>query len=165
MIMQYALTGQANILSLPVVAKASGAGITSGTVNFYLIAKDGTNAGKWYRGSDTSWQVVESIAGAATHRSDGHWYLSLPSAVWTRDVRYRLYAKESGDLHIPVGEDTIGKLGDTDVILKAWCAGIWRTKSGETSIYELLDADDGTTVILEMELSETTPQRSITVKI
>ena len=163
--MQYALTGQANILSLPVVAKASGSPIIVGTVNFYLIAEDGTNAGKWYRGSDTSWQAAESIAGVATHRADGHWYLSLPSAVWTRDVRYRLYAKESGDLHIPVGEDIIGKLGDTDVIIKAWCAGNWRTKSGETATYELLDADNGTTVILEMVLSETTPQRTITVKI
>ena len=55
--MQIALVGQANIVSLPVVAKASGAAIIAGTVNFYLVAKDGDDAGKWYRGSDTSWQV------------------------------------------------------------------------------------------------------------
>ena len=161
--MQIALTGQANILSLPVVAKASGAAITSGTVNFYLVAKDGTNAGKWYQGSDTSWQAAEAIAGAATHRSDGHWYLSLPSAVWTCNVAYTLYAKESGNLHIPVEDSVLGKIQDLDVILKAWCAGKWQLKSGETDVYELLDADDGTTVILEMTLSQSTPYRTITI--
>ena len=161
--MQYALTGQANILSLPVVAKASGAAITSGTVNFYLVAKDGTNTGKWYRGSDTLWQVAEAIAGVATHRSDGHWYLSLPSAVWTRNVAYTLYAKESGNLHIPVEDSVLGKIEDLDIIIKAWCAGNWVLKSGETAVYQLLDADDGVTAIMEMELSETTPYRSITI--
>lgn len=163
--MQTALTGQANILELPIVAKASGNPITSGTVNFYLVDKDGPNAGKWYRGSDQTWQNSESIAGAATHRVDGHWYLSLPSAVWTRNVRYRLYAKESGNLHIPVGEDVLGKIGNLDRILKAWAVGDWRLKSGTTNIYELLDPDDGSTVIAEMTLSETTPYRTITVKI
>lgn len=163
--MQTALTGQANILELPIVAKASGNPITAGTVNFYLVDKDGPNAGKWYRGSDQTWQATEAIAGAANHRADGHWYLSFPSAVWTRNVRYRLYAKEGGSLHITVGEDVLGKIEDLDRILKAWCAGNWRLKSGTTRTGELLDADDDTTVILEMKLSETTPFRTITVKI
>jgi len=161
--MQTVLTGQANTCELPVVAKASGNPITSGTVNFYLVAKDGTNAGKWYQGSDTSWQSSESIAGEATHRADGHWYLSLPSAIWTRNTAYTLYAKESGNLHIPVQEHILAKIEDLDVILKAWCAGKWQLKSGETAVYELLDADDGTTVILEMTLSQTTPYRTITL--
>ena len=306
--MQYALTGQANILSLPVVAKASGAAITAGTVNFYLTAQDGANAGKWYRGADTSWQAAESIAGAATHKSQGHWYLSFPNAVWTEGVRYRLYAVEDGDLHIPVGEDVFaiqsvadavwdevltgathndatsagrrlrqaqsvliihegtsqGGGADNTIVLEntasdvvdwynncwiiitdntgegqlrhvmgyggptfiatldsdwitnpdntseyiviarsttmvheihadgqaqivaalmadtgftaggtmtfaeqlrlvaAWCAGNWILKTGETDVYQLLDADD-TTAILEMELSESTPYRSITL--
>ena len=160
-----ALTGQANILELPIVAKGSGGPITAGTVNFYLVDKDGPNAGKWYKGEDQTWQVAESIAGEATHRADGHWYLSFPSAVWTRNIKYRLYAKESGNLHIPVGEDVLGKIENLDRILKAWCAGNWRLKSGTTTTGELLDADDGTTVILEMTLSETTPFRTITVKI
>ena len=106
--MQIALISQANILELPLVAKASGNAITAGTVNFYLVDKDGDNAGKWYRGSDTSWQAAEAIAGAATHRVNGHWWLSFPSAVWARDIRYRLYAKEDGGLHITVGEDILG---------------------------------------------------------
>lgn len=163
--MQTILVGQANIVVLPIVAKASGAAITSGTVNFYLVAEDGANAGKWYRGSDTSWQATEVIAGAATHKADGHWRLSLPTAVWIKNVNYTLYGKEDGDLHIPVDRPLLAKTEALDRILKAWCAGNWRTKSGETSIYELLDADDGTTVILEMILSQTTPQRQITVQI
>ena len=163
--MQIALTGQANILELPIVAKALGNPITSGTVNFYLVDKDGPNAGKWYRGSDQTWQASESIAGAATHRADGHWYLSFPSAVWTRNIRYRLYAKESEDLHISVGDDVLGKIENLDRILKAWAVGDWRLKSGKTDVYELLDADDGSTVIVEMTLSQTTPYRTMTVKI
>lgn len=163
--MQTVLVGQANIVSLPVVAKASGGPITSGTVRFYLIAEDGTNAGKWYRGSDTSWQATEAIAGTATHKADGHWRLSLPEAVWVKDVNYTLYAKESGDLHIPVGKSILAKTEALDRILKAWCAGNWRLKSGETDVYELLDADDGSTVILEMTLSQTTPYRTIAVQI
>lgn len=163
--MQTALTGQANILELPIVAKASGNPITAGTVNFYLVDKDGPNAGKWYDGSDQTWKATESIAGAATHRIDGHWFLLFPSAVWTRNVRYRLYAKQSGNLHIPVGEDVLGKIENLDRILKAWCAGNWRLKSGTTNVYELLCADDGLTAILEMQLSQTTPYRTITIKI
>lgn len=50
-------------------------------------------------------------------------------------------------------------------ILNAWIAGNWRVKSGESGTQELLDADNGTTVILEMVLSRTSPYRSITVKI
>jgi hypothetical protein len=163
--MQTVLVGQANVVVLPVVAKATGGPITLGTVNFYLVDEDGTNAGKWYRGSDTSWQAAESVAGVATHKADGHWRLSLPSAVWEQNVNYTLYAKESGDLHIPVDRPILAKTEDLDRVLKAWCAGKWQLKSGETDVYELLDADDGVTVILEMTLSQTTPYRMIAVQI
>lgn len=50
-------------------------------------------------------------------------------------------------------------------IVSAWIAGNWRDKSGSTTIKELLDAEDGATVILEMTLSTSTPYRQITVKI
>jgi len=160
-----ALAGQANILELPVVARASGGPITAGTVNFYIVDKDGPNAGKWYRGSDTTWQSSESVAGAAAHRADGHWYLSLPSAVWTGGVRYLLYAKESGDLHIPVGVDVLCRLAGLDRILKSWDAGNVRLKSGETNVYEYLDADDSATVIMEVTVSQTTPFRTVTLMV
>jgi len=48
-------------------------------------------------------------------------------------------------------------------IVVAWCAGNWRLKSGTTNVYQLFDADNGVTVILEMTLSQTTPYRTITV--
>ncbi len=189
--MQTALLGQANILTLPIVAKASGGPIKSGTVNFYLVDLDGAHAGKWYRGSDTSWQSSESIAGAATHRADGHWYLSLPTAVWELGTRYHLYAQESGDLHIPFGEDVLCEIArvsaiefvsalmvDTGIteggvwtvekllkVLAAWAAGNWRLKTGTSYTYELLDAEDASTVILEQTLSNTTPYKTVTIKI
>ena len=163
--MQTALTGQVNILELPIVAKATGNPITSGTVNFYLRAKDGANAGKWYKGSDGLWYATEQIAGAATHSADGHWYLSFPAAVWTRDVRYRLYAKENGDLHIPVGDDVLGKSENLDRILKAMAAGNIRDKSGVIDTYEILDPDDGSTVVAEVVLSDTSPYWQITILI
>jgi hypothetical protein len=50
-------------------------------------------------------------------------------------------------------------------LLSAQVAGNWRVKSGETNIFELLDADDGSTVIVEMQLSQTTPYRTMTLKI
>jgi hypothetical protein len=162
--MQEVYFNQANEVALVMVAK-DGTPITTGTVNFYLKDKDGSNAGKWYRGSDTSWQAAVSIAGAATHDEDGHWKLSLPTAVWEYGTRYRLIGKESGDLHIPVGDDLVVKALDLDRILKAYCSGEWRLKDGETAVYEILDADDGVTVVLEVELSQTTPFRTVTVKI
>ena len=105
--MQRFKAGQANRMDLDVIAKASGNPITAGTVNFYLRAKSGSNAGKWFRGSDSSWQSSESIAGAATHVVDGHWSLSIASAAWATGVRYSLYAKESGDLHVAYAEEVI----------------------------------------------------------
>lgn len=162
--MQEVFVNQANEVSLPVVNK-DGTPVVSGTVNFYLKDKDGTNAGKWYRGSDTSWQSSLSIAGQATLDDDGHWHLTLPTAVWEYGTAYRLFAKESGDLHIPVGDNIIVIAKQLDRLMKAWAAGTWRDKSGSPGTYELLDADDGVTVVLEMTLSTTTPYRSITVKI
>ncbi len=117
--MKIALVGQANILELPCVAKASGDPIITGTVNFYLVAKDGANAGKYYRGSDQTWQGSKALAGTATHRDEGHWYLSFPSAVWVKYVCYRLYAVESGSLHITFGEDILAVVKSTAAIQTA----------------------------------------------
>jgi hypothetical protein len=38
-------------------------------------------------------------------------------------------------------------------------------KSGTSDVFELLDADDGVTVIVEMQLSQITPYRTMTLKI
>jgi len=44
-------------------------------------------------------------------------------------------------------------------LMSAWIGGNWRDKSGSSTIKELLDADDGSTVIAEMTVSQTTPQK------
>lgn len=100
-------SGQANVLTLTLANRTTVVPITAGTVNFYLKALTGDDAGKWYKGSDGTWDAGEEIAGSATHTSDGHWELSLPSAVWTSNVAYENYAKETGDLHIPVAQDVL----------------------------------------------------------
>lgn len=100
-------SGQSNELRLKAVAKASGSPITSGTCNFYLECTSGTNAGKWYRGSDDTWQAAESLAGAGTHVKDGDWSLTLDSGVWESHAHYRLTIVESGDLHVPNADDIL----------------------------------------------------------
>ncbi|HUS74350.1 MAG TPA: hypothetical protein VMY06_14925 [Sedimentisphaerales bacterium] len=160
--MQIVYTDQANVIKLPLVAKASGNPIVAGTVNFYLQATNGDNAGKWYRGSDQTWQAAESIAGDSALTGDGHWGLSLATAVWTKDVQYFAYAKESGDLHIPVSKDILCKSALTKV-LAAWSLGLARDKVGFPGVQEILDPDDGVTVIAEVTMSKTTPYRQVTV--
>lgn len=103
--MQTFIAGTANTLYTDMVAKLDGEPITSGTVTFYLIAVTGSNAGKWFKTSGDSWSAVEAAAGSGTHKADGHWYCSIDSAAWTSGVRYEMYAKESGDLHIPYSEE------------------------------------------------------------
>lgn len=160
--MQEVYSGQANLLSLPVAAKASAGPITSGTVNFYLVPDSGTNAGKWFRGSDTSWQAAEAIAGAATHKADGHWQLSVPSGAWTAGISYLLYPKEDGDLHIPI-DDVVNCKRKADKLLSAWLMGLARDKSGSPGVQEVLDPDDGSTPIAEVTMSTSTPYRTLTI--
>lgn len=91
-----------------VVARASGAPITSGTVNYYLKAKSGANAGKWWKDADQTWDVAET-ANAMTHDADGHWEIDLTSTPFADGVRCLEYVKESGDLHVPQARHLIGK--------------------------------------------------------
>jgi len=96
------IPAQANIRTAALIAVENGAPITTGTVNLYVRASTGTNAGKWFQGSDDTWQASEAIAGAMTHVADGHWEASIAAAAWIDGVEYLEYAKESGDLHVPV---------------------------------------------------------------
>ncbi len=99
--------GQANVLGFSVL-NSSGVPIVAGTVNAYLYCKTGTNANKWYRGSDQTWQAAESIAGAATVRGTmGLWTLSLPSAAWELQAQYESYAYESGTPSVPVPQSIL----------------------------------------------------------
>ena len=81
------------------VAKASGSAITSGTVNHYLLAMSGDNAGKWWKNADQTWAATET-ATAMTHAADGSWTVELAESPFEAGVIYLEYAKESGDLHI-----------------------------------------------------------------
>jgi hypothetical protein len=105
--MQSFVPGAANTVHADMVARADGTPIIAGTVNVYLIALTGDNAGKWFKTSDDSWSAVEASAGTATHKADAHWTGSIDAAAWIQGVRYLLYAKESGDLHVPYSEEVI----------------------------------------------------------
>lgn len=85
-----------------VVAKASGSPITSGTVNHYLLALTGANAGKWWKAADNTWAASET-ATAMTHKADGNWSVQIATGAWADGVEYLEYVKESGDLHVPDG--------------------------------------------------------------
>ena len=50
-------------------------------------------------------------------------------------------------------------------ILAAWTMGLARDKEGEDGVVEILDPDDGSTVIAELSRSDTTPYKTVTVKI
>lgn len=85
-------------------AKASGSAITTGTVNYFLKALTGVNAGKWWKNSDQTWAASET-ANAMTHQADGGWTINLAASPFVTagqvpGDRYYEYAKESGDLHV-----------------------------------------------------------------
>jgi len=105
--MQIFTAGQSNTMTADVLARASGDPIVAGTVNGYLKALTGANAGKWWKASDSSWSATIVSAGVMAHDDDGHWTVSVVSGAWTATVRYRFTAKESTNLHIPVSEDVV----------------------------------------------------------
>jgi hypothetical protein len=109
--MQTFTAGAANRIRYTVINRTTQAPITAGTVNGYLQAMTGDNAGKWFRGSDQTWQSAAAIASVLTHDDDGHWYADILDEAWTAGVRYSSYAKESGDLHVPVSEEILDRTG------------------------------------------------------
>lgn len=48
-------------------------------------------------------------------------------------------------------------------VLTAWATGKWQDKSGVSGTYQILDPDDGLTVILEITPSATSPQKTVVV--
>jgi len=97
----------ANTVFVDMVAKLDGEPIVAGSVNLYLIAMSGANAGKWFKSLDSTWSAVEVVSGTATHQADGHWTGSILAAAWTTGLSYCLYGKETTDLHIPVAEEVV----------------------------------------------------------
>lgn len=120
------------------VAKDSGDAITSGTVNYYLRAKSGANAGKWWKNSDQTWAAAET-ANAMTHDADGNWTIELAASPFTDGIVYLEYAKESTDLHV-AGEGQLlrGKAVDY---------GLASADTGATAVFRTgADGDTGKTL-------------------
>ncbi len=155
--MQTFNAGQANTVKMDVVAKASGDPITSGTVNFYLKAITGDNAGKYFRASDSSWQATESSAGVASYDCGSTWSLSIVAAAWISGVDYQLYAKESGNLNIIYHLYLSGVIARALKITQAFSVMMMQLKLGTTATYEILDPNDGTTVIAELTVNGNLP--------
>jgi len=140
------IPAQANIRTHDLVARVGGAPITAGVVNIYAIAQTGDNVNKWFRGADQSWQAAEAIAVVGTHRADGHWYGSVHADCWINGVEYLEYAKETGNLHVPISytsrcegscvgsgadvctltiqDDTAAVITDADVWISTDAAGV-----------------------------------------
>ncbi|MFA7254123.1 MAG: hypothetical protein WC107_06250 [Patescibacteria group bacterium] len=82
------------------IARADCTPITAGTVNYFLKAMSGANAGKWWKNADQTWDASET-ANAMTHVADGGWMIELAASPFVEGVVYAEYMKESGNLHIP----------------------------------------------------------------
>lgn len=105
---QSILAGSTLPRGFKLVKRADGAPITSGTVNYYLYSVTGTNAGKWWAIATNTWEATAQ-ANAMTHVADGSWSVALDTTPWVDGVAYLEYAKESGDLHIPVDRWLVGR--------------------------------------------------------
>jgi hypothetical protein len=108
--MQTFVPGQANTLTVDMLAKSNGDSIVSGTVNLYLKATSGANSGKWWKASDGTWSATIVSAGVCSHDDDGHWICSVAAGAWISGVRYRINAKESGGLHVSYSEEVSEKV-------------------------------------------------------
>ena len=95
----------ANILGATMIALADGTPITTGTVNFYMLALSGANAGKWWNVGTNLWSATEVVAAVGTHKARGHWTATPDLTVWADAVAYRVYTEESGGLSVAFGYD------------------------------------------------------------
>lgn len=105
--MQRFTAAAANTLTADMVAIATGANITAGTVTGYLIADSGDNAGKWWDASGSTWSATEVSAGAMTFKSKSSWQVSIAAGAWDVGVKYTFYGTESGALNIQYSETVI----------------------------------------------------------
>jgi hypothetical protein len=94
------IPGQANVLSASIVAKADGSPIIVGTVNAYVIADTGANAGKWFKTSDNSWSATEAVSGVCAFKGGSIWDVSVDAECWTAGIEYTAYYVESGGLNV-----------------------------------------------------------------
>jgi hypothetical protein len=114
------LPGVANVLAATMIAVADGSPITEGTVNFYLLALSGPDAGKWFDADTGTWLAAKHVAAVATHKDGGHWIGSIAAAAWSEGVRYAFYPEESGGLGIAHEKDVICRRppwGDGEILV------------------------------------------------
>ena len=103
-------------------------------------------------------------------------YLDTEIAAILEDTGTTLPAQIAALNNVSAANVVTALLGDTTItaggnwslrkllkVLVAWSVGLVRDKSGESGTSEILDPDDGTTVIAELLLSETSPYRTINV--
>ena len=103
-------------------------------------------------------------------------YLDTEIAAILEDTGTTLPAQIAALNNVSAANVVTALLGDTTItaggnwslrkllkVLIAWSVGLVRDKSGESGTSEILDPDDGTTVIAELLLSETSPYRTINV--
>ena len=76
-----------------VLDRANGDPIVAGVVNYYLKAKSGPNAGKWWQDSDNTWQDLET-ANLMIHDADGHWEIDLAESPFDVGIRFLEYTKK-----------------------------------------------------------------------
>lgn len=96
--------------------------------------------------------------------------ISVGGKVWVYDVA-------PGDVNIAAAAVVAALMADSSFtvgqsmtfstlqkLLAAWVAGTWQSKSGSSTIKELLDADDNATVVAEHTLAVNTPFRETSVQ-
>ena len=143
----------ANTMSLDVIAKATGAAIVAGTVNFYLIALNGDEAGKWYRAADETWQAAEASAGASTYKGGALWQLEIAAAAWINGVSYSLYAKETGSLNVVYTEQIVPI--SISFLYESGAGGTCPIDLVEMKTHLRVDSSDEDEIIAQMMLAAT----------
>jgi hypothetical protein len=99
--MQGFFPAQDTILIAAMTARVGNTPIIAGVVTFYLVPQNGDHAGSWWKASDGTWSATEISSGSGTHIGDGAWSCTIDADAWEANTRYTVYAKESGDLHLP----------------------------------------------------------------
>ena len=106
--MQFVRAGSANTVGADLVKRSDTTALTTGTVTFYLVARRGDNAGRWFKAADDSWSATEITAGTSdTPESEGHWTVEIAAAAWTAGMSYRLYATHDGSDYVTYSDDIL----------------------------------------------------------
>ena len=114
--MQRFTADTANTITFDLVT-TEGVSIVGGTVTAYLVADSGTNAAKWFRTSDDTWQAAEASAGTATYKGGSSWQIAIDAAAWDTGVKYTAYCIESGNLNIEYS-DSITEMGSIETTIE-----------------------------------------------